>query len=56
MLAQDDEQQAQRFGPKGNLYPHSMAVTVEAIRQIKFELLPHFEYGLDLAPLKALHG
>jgi histone-lysine N-methyltransferase SETMAR len=29
---------------------HSVAATNEAIRQLKFELLPHPPYSLDLAP------
>jgi hypothetical protein len=33
----------------GNACPHSAATTIEAVGQLKFELLPHPPYNLDLA-------
>ncbi|GFG33227.1 hypothetical protein Cfor_05536 [Coptotermes formosanus] len=50
---------------QGNACPHSAAVTIEAVGQLKFELLPHPTYSLDLAssdyhmfepPKEALRG
>jgi hypothetical protein len=35
--------------PHNNMGPHSRVVTVEAIRQLKCELLPHPLYSQDLA-------
>jgi hypothetical protein len=33
-----------------NTLPHFMTATIEAIRQLKFELLPHSPFSPDLAP------
>jgi len=53
--AAGDSQQAQMFSVQellllhNNALPHSAVAAVEAIRRLKFELLPHFPYKRSFA-------